>query len=71
MSIRKSHGEIAYEAYRDFAGGVSLINDQPIPEYADLPSHIRSAWNIAAAAVVNYVLDDEPCQTISETKPLK
>lgn len=45
-------GETAYNAYRDYTGGKSLVSGQPIPEWANLPTVIQSAWNAAAAAVL-------------------
>lgn len=44
-------GEIGYTAYRDQAGGVSLVSGQPIPEWGSLPDPIREAWFAAGAKV--------------------
>ncbi len=49
-------GEIAYAAYRDYTGGKSLVSGQPIPEWADLPTVIQSAWNAAGEAVITEFL---------------
>ena len=51
----KSIGEIAYEAYRKFSGGKSLVSWQDIPEFAALSVAIRNAWEAAADAVVVHV----------------
>ncbi len=44
--------EIAYEAYRKFSNGKSLISGQDIPEFANLPEAIKNAWQAAGDAVV-------------------
>lgn len=44
-------GQVAYEAYRDEAGGVSLATGDPLPEFAELSYAIRAAWEAAADAV--------------------
>jgi hypothetical protein len=44
-------GSIAYEAYRSFSDGKSLISGQPIPDYDKLPQPIKDAWMAAAKAV--------------------
>lgn len=49
--------KIAYEAYRTFSDGKSLVSGQDIPPFEDLPSQIRAAWDAAARAVV-----DEYCK---------
>jgi hypothetical protein len=44
-------GQVAYDAYRDVAGGVSLVTGTPLPEFAELTAAIRAAWEAAAEAV--------------------
>ena len=51
MSAQDSPGQVAYEAYRDCAGGVSLATGDPLPEFAELSAAIRRAWEAAAEAV--------------------
>jgi hypothetical protein len=46
-----SPGQVAYEAYHDVAGGVSLVSGDPLPAFAELPAAIRRAWEAAAEAV--------------------
>lgn len=44
-------GKVAYDAYRQSTGGVSLISGDRLPEFADLGAPIRAAWEAAAEAV--------------------
>lgn len=44
-------GKIAYEAYVDSVGGVS-VHGEPLPGWADQSDKIRAAWNAAAEAVL-------------------
>ena len=44
-------GRVAYEAYRDAAGGVSLATGDPLPDFEDLSAPIRAAWEVSAQAV--------------------
>ena len=44
-------GRVAYEAYRDTAGGVSLATGDPLPDFEDLRAPVRAAWEAAAEAV--------------------
>lgn len=44
-------GEIAYESYREAAGGKSLATGHPIPPWDKLPVEIQVAWEVSAAAV--------------------
>jgi hypothetical protein len=41
----------AYDAYRRYSDGKSLISNQLIPEFEILPDRIRDAWKAAAQAV--------------------
>lgn len=43
--------KLAYEAYRDSAGGKSLISGEPLPDFDDLRFEIQQAWADAADAV--------------------
>jgi len=51
MDSTDSPGQVAYEAYRDVAGGVSLVSGERLPEFAELNAAIRRAWEAAAEAV--------------------
>ncbi len=42
---------IAYDAYRDHTGGVSLPTGQPIPQWPQLRPEIQAAWQASADAV--------------------
>lgn len=45
-------GEYAYEKYREFSGGKSLVSGQEIPPYEGLPAEIKGAWEYSAAHLV-------------------
>jgi hypothetical protein len=49
----RSLGQVAYEAYRNHTGGVSLVSGAKIPEWQELNVEIKAAWNAAAAAIAN------------------
>lgn len=51
----KSLGMVAYEAYCESTGGVSLISGVKLPGWDGLSPEIQRAWNDAAAAVANLV----------------
>ena len=59
-------GDVGYEAYREFTGGVSLVTQQPIPTWNALPAKIRAAWDAAAAAIRQRVEDDIQQQNLSQ-----
>lgn len=44
-------GQIAYTAYRDDAGGKSLITGDEIPTFINLRVDMQNAWIAAARAV--------------------
>lgn len=48
-------GQAAYEAYRKYSNGVSLVSGAPIPEWAELPANIQAAWQAAGQAVESLV----------------
>lgn len=50
-------GRIAYEAYRNHTGGISLVSKQPIPEWDALPGEIKAAWKVAAETVAAVRVD--------------
>lgn len=52
MSEVKSPGQLAYEAYRAKAGGVSLVSGDPLPGWDGLAPGIRDAWEAGAQAAV-------------------
>jgi hypothetical protein len=43
--------EMAYEAYRNHTGGISLISKQPIPIWEELREDIQNAWVASAIAI--------------------
>ena len=45
-------GQIAYEAYFNETGGVSLVSGAPLPTWADQVPRIQRAWVMAAGAVL-------------------
>jgi len=56
--MKKSLGQIAYEAYREAVGSVDY-RGQPLSDWDKLSSDkIRSGWEQAANAVENSVIDD-------------
>lgn len=50
--MEESLGKVAYEGYRAFSDGKSLVSGQPIPEWEMLSEPIQLAWMAAADAVV-------------------
>ena len=52
----KSWGQIAYEAYRNYTGGKSLVSGSPLPEWWDLAPEIKMAWEHVGQAVEKKVL---------------
>lgn len=48
-------GKIAYDRYREKAGGRSLVSDDPLPFWDDLGQPVRDAWDAAALAVAEFV----------------
>lgn len=44
-------GRIAYEAYASATGGKSLITDDTLPSWGDLPEEVIGAWQASATAV--------------------
>jgi hypothetical protein len=44
-------GKANYERYRDFNHGVSAVTGEPLPEWDDMPLHIKSGWSAGAEAV--------------------
>lgn len=58
----QSFGMIAYEAYCQSTGGVSLISGAQLPPWDGLHSAIKQGWEAAAQAVANrcgFGADDE------------
>lgn len=45
-------GMAAYDGYRTYSNGVSLISGDPIPEWDDQTPEIRAAWRAAADNVM-------------------
>ena len=50
--MRDRLAKIAYEAYRNHTGGISLVSKLPIPEWEKLNTNIQEAWIAAANAVI-------------------
>jgi len=48
-------GKIAYDVYREKAGGRSLVTDDPLPYWHDLSPRVRACWDAAALAVAEFV----------------
>lgn len=46
-------GQVAYDAYFDFADGKSLVTGDLLPSWNELPTEIREAWRSAAQAVID------------------
>lgn len=46
--------EVLYNAYKEKAGGKSLISGAPLPAFADLNQDVRDAWVAVADAAVMY-----------------
>ena len=53
-----SNGQTAYEAYREYSDGKSLISGMDIPEWEGLDPRIQSAWEAAGDAVFNTAYED-------------
>lgn len=49
-------GKIAYEAYCQSSGGLSLISGESLPAWEALDAKIRNAWQAAAQAVVRTIM---------------
>jgi hypothetical protein len=50
--------KIAYNAYCQQTGGVSLISGDKLPEFDALKTSIQTAWMVAAAAVAREVREE-------------
>ena len=48
------YGQIAYEAYVESCGGLS-VRGEPLPSWADQYPGIRTHWDAAAQAVADYL----------------
>lgn len=51
-----SKAEIGYNAYVEAVGGVTALSWSP--PFSDLPPHIAAAWETAADAIENAVLEE-------------
>ena len=49
-------GEVAYEAYRKYANGKSLLTGLSIPSWPALSDEIKAGWEAAGEAVREYVV---------------
>jgi hypothetical protein len=50
--------KLAYNAYRDAAGGVSLVTGEKLPEFEELAPKIQAAWKASALAVSGRCLNE-------------
>ena len=55
IELPAGYGQVAYEEYAASSGGVSLISGAALPSWAEVGAEIQTAWNMVAAAVVEYV----------------
>lgn len=51
----KTKGQIGYEAYGD-AADWKAYNDERMPQWDDLPPHIRDRWQAAAGAIEHSII---------------
>lgn len=49
-------GRVAYVAYCESSGGVSLVSGAQLPAWDELGTAIRAAWAMAATAVVTEIV---------------
>ena len=47
-----SNGQTAYEAYREYSDGKSMVSGAPLPTWAGQDERICDAWEAAAEAVL-------------------
>ena len=52
----RSLGEVAYEAYRKYADGKSLLTGLSIPPWSALSEEIKAGWEAAGEAVREHVV---------------
>ena len=52
MTQKERYGRIAYDAYVDHTGGVSLVSGALLPPWVKLDPKIQEAWCASAAAVI-------------------
>jgi hypothetical protein len=48
-------GQAAYEGYRVYSDGRSLVSGEPLPDWHQQDPEIRAAWRAAADAVVMWL----------------
>lgn len=51
-------GRVAYEAYREQAGGRSLASGEQLPSWTGQRTEVQRAWEVAARAVAEIYRDD-------------
>jgi hypothetical protein len=68
MSIRRSLGQIGYEAYRKFSSGKSLVSGLPVPAWAELPDEMREAWQHAGDAIASEVAAAQSEKAVDHTQ---
>lgn len=49
------YARVAYNGYRNYTGGKSLVSNQPIPEWESLNPKIKEAWGAAADAMYSAI----------------
>jgi len=56
MTLPKTYGQIAYEAYCIDTGKKSLISGCPLPEWDILKPIVQNAWEAASQAAIQHFL---------------
>lgn len=54
-----NYGKIAYDAYKNSSGGVSLISGVRLPEWDSLKLEIQQGWTAGALAVLKAQEDSD------------
>lgn len=55
--IMVNYGKLAYDAYCESSGGVSLVSGAKLPPWEELKPEIKTAWQAAADAIIGAVCD--------------
>ena len=50
--------KIAYDAYKQFSRGKSLISGDALSDFENLSDNIKDAWKAASEAVVDQFVDE-------------
>ena len=46
--------KVAYDGYRDYSNGKSLVSGDPLPEWGELPDRIKVAWMVSTRAALDF-----------------